>query len=245
MNSNPVGLKVYFSLFTALCGNLPGARIPATARTWPGKHAQRRGDPHQGDQIGLTSISRPYGCVCHACEPCLRPYASVCLPMCAQKRLSREDWIMAAFRALTKAGPQALKVEPLARSLKVSKGSFYWHFKGISALKTAMIAHWQAVATAEISAEVTRTEQAPRAALSRLLVLTVSPRDAPYGGPETEAAIRDWGRYEAQVAEAMRAVDQQRVAFVAGLMRQYGLQIRLRVGKPRGLQRLQPDPRGA
>ena len=168
--------------------------------------------------------------------------------MCAQKRLSREDWILAAFHALTRAGPQALKVEPLARSLKVSKGSFYWHFKDLSALKTAMIAQWQAVATAEISAEVNRTEQAPRAALSRLLVLTVSPRDAPFGGPTTEAAIRDWARHEAQVAEAMRAVDQQRVAFVAGLMRQYGLpceqaqqNARLLYAALIGLEALQPS----
>ena len=168
--------------------------------------------------------------------------------MCAQKRLSRKDWILAAFRALTKAGPHALKVEPLARSMNVSKGSFYWHFKDIYALKTAMIAHWQAVAAAEIIAQVHRTEQAPPAALSRLLVLTVSPRKAPFGGPTTEAAIRDWGRDEPQVAEAMRTVDRQRVDFIAGLMRQYGLpaiqarqNARLFYAALIGLEALQPS----
>ncbi len=137
--------------------------------------------------------------------------------------LTREAWILAAFRALTKSGPQALKAEPLARDLKVSKGSFYWHFKNIDALKQAMIAHWRQVATAEIIAEITRSEQAPRAALSRLLVLSVVPRSAPFGGRATEAAIRDWGRYESFVQQAIEAVDAQRLRFVAGLMEQYGL----------------------
>ena len=137
--------------------------------------------------------------------------------------LTREAWILAAFRALTQSGPQSLKAEPLARALKVSKGSFYWHFKNVDDLKQAMIAHWHQVATAEIIAEIRRSEQAPRAALSRLLVLSVTPRDAPFGGPATEAAIRDWARYEGFVQQAVETVDAQRVHFVAGLMRQYGL----------------------
>lgn len=137
--------------------------------------------------------------------------------------LTREDWILAAFRALTKGGPQMLKAESLARDLAVSKGSFYWHFKNVDDLKQAMIAHWRQVATAGIIAEITRTGQAPRAALSRLLALSVVPRDAPFGGPATEAAIRDWARFEAFVAEAVTEVDRQRVQFVTGLMAQYGL----------------------
>ena len=143
--------------------------------------------------------------------------------MDSKTRLARKDWILAAFRALTQGGPEALKAEPLARALAVSKGSFYWHFKSVTDLKQAMIAHWHQVATTEIIAEITRTEQAPRAALSRLLALSVTPRAAPFGGPATEAAIRDWGRYEAFVADAVREVDQQRVRFVTGLMAQYGL----------------------
>lgn len=138
-------------------------------------------------------------------------------------RLTRNDWILAGFRALTKGGPETLKAEPLARGLEVSKGSFYWHFKNVDDLKHAMIAHWRESATAEIIAEITRTEQAPRAALSRLLALSVTPRDAPFGGPAAEAAIRDWGRFEPFIADAVTEVDQQRVQFVTGLMAQYGL----------------------
>ncbi|HFQ15115.1 MAG TPA: TetR/AcrR family transcriptional regulator [Rhodobacteraceae bacterium] len=143
--------------------------------------------------------------------------------MDGKQTLTRNAWIMAGFRALSKAGPGALKAEPLARALKVSKGSFYWHFKNVDDLKQAMIAHWCEVATDAIIAEITRSQQKPHAALSHLLALSVTPPDAPFGGPETEAAIRDWGRYEDFVARAVRQVDRQRVDFVSQLMQQYGL----------------------
>ncbi len=168
--------------------------------------------------------------------------------MAKKPTLTRKDWILAAFRALTRGGPHALKAEALARELKVSKGSFYWHFKDVADLKTAMIEHWRLVATAEVIAEITRTEQAPRAALSRLLALCVTPRDAPFGGPATEAAIRDWGRQEGQVGAAVAQVDARRVEFVTGLMAQYGLpgpeaarKARLLYGALIGLEALVPS----
>ena len=35
--------------------------------------------------------------------------------------------------ALAETGPEALKAEPLAARLGVSKGSFYWHFRDVPA----------------------------------------------------------------------------------------------------------------
>ncbi|HGG65918.1 MAG TPA: TetR/AcrR family transcriptional regulator, partial [Rhodobacteraceae bacterium] len=67
-----------------------------------------------------------------------------------KQRLSPTDWIQAAFRALTAGGPQAIRAEAIARALKVSKGSFYWHFKDVHALKQAMLDHWQQVATQDV-----------------------------------------------------------------------------------------------
>ncbi|WP_163317770.1 TetR family transcriptional regulator, partial [Enterobacter hormaechei] len=49
--------------------------------------------------------------------------------MPTRKTLSAEDWISAAFRALSQGGAQAIRAEAIARDLKVSKGSFYWHFR--------------------------------------------------------------------------------------------------------------------
>jgi AcrR family transcriptional regulator len=52
---------------------------------------------------------------------------------------SREDWIQAAVSALAERGEVGLAVEELARTLGVTKGSFYWHFKDRAALVTATL----------------------------------------------------------------------------------------------------------
>ena len=85
---------------------------------------------------------------------CGSQYGSVCYDMA--KRLSKDDWIKAGFKALTEAGPKALKAEPLARRLGTTKGSFYWHFDDVPAFQTAMMETWETRAYAEI---VTLVEQ--------------------------------------------------------------------------------------
>src|SRR5580693_7759368 len=58
--------------------------------------------------------------------------------------LTREDWLAAARRALLHGGPAAVRVDTLARQLKISRGSFYWHFKDRSDLLAALLAEWEA-----------------------------------------------------------------------------------------------------
>ena len=43
-------------------------------------------------------------------------------------RLSAEDWAVAALDVIAESGLAAVAVEPLAKRLGVTKGSFYWHF---------------------------------------------------------------------------------------------------------------------
>src|SRR6266571_4302142 len=43
-------------------------------------------------------------------------------------RLSQDDWVDAAVQVLLHEGPDGVAVQPLARRLKTTKGSFYWHF---------------------------------------------------------------------------------------------------------------------
>ncbi|MBS0213695.1 MAG: TetR/AcrR family transcriptional regulator [Proteobacteria bacterium] len=59
-------------------------------------------------------------------------------------RLCAEDWMRAAFDALCREGLSAVAVEPLARQLGVTKGSFYWHFKTRDALLAAVLERWVA-----------------------------------------------------------------------------------------------------
>jgi AcrR family transcriptional regulator len=122
-------------------------------------------------------------------------------------RLTREDWILAGFRALSRSGPSALKAEALARELKATKGSFYWHFKDVADFESAMLAYWRVQATEEVIASVARKGGAPEEDLRSLLRIVTGLRSEAHGGLRAESAIRQWAATNSRVAEARHSVD--------------------------------------
>lgn len=60
-------------------------------------------------------------------------------------RLSADDWAQAALDLIAEQGVGAVAVEPLARRLGVTKGSFYWHFPSRDALLQAALERWEVV----------------------------------------------------------------------------------------------------
>ena len=59
------------------------------------------------------------------------------------QRLSADDWAQAALDMIAEQGVGAVAVEPLARRLGVTKGSFYWHFPSRDALLQAALERWE------------------------------------------------------------------------------------------------------
>lgn len=57
--------------------------------------------------------------------------------------LSADDWERAALELIAERGVQALAVEPLARRMGITKGSFYWHFSSREALLKKALARWE------------------------------------------------------------------------------------------------------
>ena len=66
-------------------------------------------------------------------------------------RLTAQDWVRAALAAIADGGLAAVSVEPLARALGATKGSFYWHFSNREALVEAALLAWEAGETTEVS----------------------------------------------------------------------------------------------
>src|SRR6478736_2286280 len=58
-------------------------------------------------------------------------------------RLTKSDWIEHGLRTLANGGANALKVGPMATKLKVSRGSFYWHFRDIADFRSQVLRSWQ------------------------------------------------------------------------------------------------------
>jgi AcrR family transcriptional regulator len=129
-------------------------------------------------------------------------------------RLDANAWIEAALETLADGGIEAVRVEPLAEALAVTKGSFYWHFTDRRALLDAVLAQWAAGRIAAIREQVAGPE-APKVLLLRLADLYT--RHANVKGLAIELAIRSFARTDDGAAKAVRAVDTERLTHVTRL----------------------------
>jgi AcrR family transcriptional regulator len=129
-----------------------------------------------------------------------------------ETRTPRDRWIEAGLEALAAGGPDAVRVEALAKQLGVTKGGFYGFFADRDALLTAMLDTWERESTDEVLERVEREGGDPKTRITRAGVLTFSSdRLLPI-----DLAIRDWARRDQAVADRLRRVDNRRM----GLLRE-------------------------
>jgi AcrR family transcriptional regulator len=133
--------------------------------------------------------------------------------MAAPTRTPRSSWIDAGLRALASGGPDAVRVEPLAKELGVTKGGFYWHFADRNCLLEEMLDRWERVMVDAVIDEVESRGGDAASRLRRLFGLGRSVDDL----LEIELAIRDWSRRDARVAERVRRVDNRRMDYLRSL----------------------------
>ena len=131
-------------------------------------------------------------------------------------QLSAQDWIDQGLKTLAKQGFSALKAEPLAKAMGVSRGSFYWHFADIGAYHAAILKAWREVAAEVIIANV---EAAANHESGVLLLLrrVFSERLA------LERAVRSWAAFDAVARAAVQAIDRRRLDYAEGLIRARGV----------------------
>ena len=131
-------------------------------------------------------------------------------------QLSAKDWLDQGLKALAQNGFTALKAEPLAKAMGVSRGSFYWHFADIGAFHTAILKHWREVAAEQIIADVEAAAGNDNP-LQLLLRRVFGERLA------LENAVRTWAMVDPAARAAVRAIDQRRLSYVESLLRASGL----------------------
>jgi AcrR family transcriptional regulator len=116
-----------------------------------------------------------------------------------------------------------VRVEPLAKTLKVTKGSFYWHFADRRALLDAMLTHWAEGRVAAIQEQISSDKagkDSPTVILLRLADLYT--RHGNMRGLAIELAIRAFARGDDGAAKAVRAVDAERLTHVTTLFEKLG-----------------------
>ena len=122
--------------------------------------------------------------------------------------LTRDDWISGAWDMLGVYGLDGVRVEPLARRLGVTKGSFYWHFKDRQQLVEALLDRWFLIWDGQMSP---RMEQAADPA-DRVWALFESVVGRVTRGQTV--SLRMLSHSDADVARRIEERDAQRLAFL-------------------------------
>jgi AcrR family transcriptional regulator len=131
-------------------------------------------------------------------------------------QLSAQDWLDQGLKTLARNGFTALKADPLAKAMGVSRGSFYWHFADIAAYHAALLKHWRDIAVERIIADVEALSTGADA-LPVLLRRVFSERLA------LENAVRTWATVDSAAKSAVQAIDQRRLDYVESLLKRDGL----------------------
>lgn len=130
------------------------------------------------------------------------------------EQLTADDWIKGGLKALAKSGFTALKADPLAKAMGVSRGSFYWHFADLGAFHAAVLKRWREIAAEQIIADVEAAGDEPLEALLR----------RSFGARlDLERAVRNWAAFDAAAQGAVRAIDRRRIDYIATLLTMRGL----------------------
>ena len=135
----------------------------------------------------------------------------------AAVRTPRTTWIDEGLSALAAGGPDAVRIEPLADALGVSKGGFYWHFDDRPALLEEMLETWERVLVDEVIERVEAGGGDARDKLRRLFGLA----SGSGGFLPLELAIRDWARRDRSVARRLRRVDNRRMDYMRSLFAEF------------------------
>jgi len=129
----------------------------------------------------------------------------------ARKTLSREAWMAAATATLEKKGIANVKIDRLARQLKVTRGSFYFHFRNLKDLLSGLLEEWRVRNCQPFQNLVGEKVVDGRAFFDAVAGVWV--RENPFS-PNLDLAIRDWARSSAAIAREVREQDDLRIALL-------------------------------
>jgi AcrR family transcriptional regulator len=133
-----------------------------------------------------------------------------------ERSLAKSDWLRAARLALLKYGPSEVRVERLARDLRVTKGSFYWHFKDRKDLLEHLVREWEADFPSIIAG--IKGHRGPKA-LASLLQLAVA--QAPLGEKgivPSDAAMFTWASISPEIASRVNREEKKRIRILQGII---------------------------
>lgn len=139
--------------------------------------------------------------------------------------LSPEDWTRAATEVLVDQGIDHVRVDVLAGQLRVTRGSFYWHFRDREALLRSVLQTWREQATIQLTERLEKAHEDPREQLKDVLSLPLRGRAATRAA-RIELAIRAWARRDEMARFAVEEADGARIGYIAQIFSALGFSMK-------------------
>ncbi len=134
-------------------------------------------------------------------------------------RGSREVWLAAAREAFIESGLDAVKIQPLASRLNLSRTSFYWFFEDRAALLEALLSDWEEANTGSL---IRATEAYAETITEAVLNLTgIFLDDGPFES-RLDLAVRGWAHQSDAVAVRVNAADEARLNAIRAMFERFG-----------------------
>lgn len=131
-------------------------------------------------------------------------------------KLGRQDWLAIGIQVLIEKGIDAVRVDPLAKLLNVTRGSFYWHFKNRDDLLAEILHEWESRNTQSVIEQIEGLNSTHSDKLLSLFEIAAEDDD------RLEKAVRVWSVNDVKAAVAIARVDRQRLDYLQSLFLQLG-----------------------
>ena len=138
----------------------------------------------------------------------------------------QEKWLRSGFEILVRSGADSITLETLGAKLKLSKGSFYHHFKNRDDFLKHLIKYWESSMTDWVIDTAQLESSNHKKRLMKLAELTSRVAAMP-----VERAIRDWARQNPGVRRALKRVEKKRRDYLHYLLAQAGIREPLLVSR--------------
>ena len=134
-------------------------------------------------------------------------------------RGSPEVWLEAAYDSLLESGVDAVKIQPLAKKLGLSRTSFYWFFKDREELLNALLVRWREKNTGNL---IKRSEAYAETLVEAMLNVFDCWLDHELFDAKFEFAIRSWAIQSEEIQKEVQQADRLRLEALKRMFVRFG-----------------------
>lgn len=134
-------------------------------------------------------------------------------------RGSPDVWLGAAYESLLEAGVDAVKIQPLAKKLNLSRTSFYWFFKDREELLDALVSRWREKNTGNLVKQAGAYAETVAEAMLNVFDCWLNRE---LFDSQFEFAVRSWALQSPEILAEVQSADQQRLEALSRMFLRFG-----------------------